>query len=373
MRICMVSEDYEPNIAGVGVHLQNLVRELVSAGHDVTMITSKKPHQADVTELTRLTIYRNRSVRISGFYHSLMTTRRIRRILETHRVEVVHVHFLSAMAVQAVRVAKKMGIRTIYTYHMAEEIFTSRVSAVPPAQRLISRLITRFCNQFDVVTFPSHTLADRARRSGLMPPSRVVGNAVAVTSSGAGDDRPDPGQFVVLYVGRLSPEKNLAFLLRVFQKLSVKYPAARLWMAGDGPIRAQLQALAATLGIERSVTFLGHLPQAELARYYRRADVFVLASFFETQGMVCIEAMQFGKPLLVSDGIVSCRELVDDGENGFIFRHTDESHLLERLEVLVHQPELRAKMAARSSGKASSFSLASVMAAHEDLYRGLLS
>jgi 1,2-diacylglycerol 3-alpha-glucosyltransferase len=367
----MVSEDYEPAIAGVGVHLQNLVRELMSAGHDVTIITSRKPHQAAVSQLPNLTVYRNRSIRLSGFYHSLTTSNRIRAILQRHRIDVVHIHFLSAMAVQAVRVARKIGIKTIYTYHMADEIFTSHLSAVPAAQALVSRQIIRFCNQFDVVTFPSQTLADRARARGLRATSRLLGNAVAVQSSVA-VDRPHQDGFVVLYVGRLSPEKNLAFLIRVFQAFSARHPSAKLWLAGDGPIAAQLKALAVELGVESNVTFLGHVPQSQLSEHYRRADVFVLASFFETQGMVCIEAMQFGKPLLVSDGIVSCRELVDDGKNGFIFQHTNESDLLKRLELLITQPELRAQMAVNSATKASSFSLGSVMASHEDLYRSLV-
>jgi glycosyltransferase involved in cell wall biosynthesis len=344
----------------------------VSAGHDVTIITSRKPHQAAVSQLPNLTVYRNRSVRLSGFYHSLTTSHRLRVIFESHRIDVVHIHFLSAMAVQAVRVARKIGIKTIYTYHMADEIFTSRLSAIPAAQGLVSRQIIRFCNQFDVVTFPSETLADRARARGLRATSRLLGNAVAVQPSDAADQRPHQDGFVVLYVGRLSPEKNLAFLIRVFQKFSAKNPSAKLWLAGDGPIAAQLKALAVELGVESKVTFLGHVPHAQLSEHYRRADVFVLASFFETQGMVCIEAMQFGKPLLVSDGIVSCRELVDDGKNGFIFQHTNESDLLKRLELLVNQPELRAQMAVNSAAKASSFSLGSVMASHEDLYRSLV-
>lgn len=368
----MVSEDYDPNIAGVGIHLQNLVRELVAGGHEITIITSRKPQQTAVSQLPNLTIYRNRSVRLSGFYHSLTTSRQIKAILECHRVDVVHIHFLSTMAVQAVRVSKKLGIKAIYTYHMAEEIFTSRLTWMPPAQALVSRLIIRFCNQFDVVTFPSQTLADRARAKGLSAPSRLLGNAVAVQLSHAADERPHEDGFVLLYVGRLSPEKNLAFLLRVFQAFSAKHPSAKLWLAGDGPIGAQLKALAITLGIEADVTFFGHLPHAQLSEHYRRADVFVLPSFFETQGMVCIEAMQFGKPLLVSDGIVSCRELVDDGRNGFIFQHTNGSDLLKRLELLIDQPDLRAQMAVNSATKASSFSLGGVIAAHEDLYRSLV-
>lgn len=185
----------------------------------------------------------------------------------------------------------------------------------------------------------------------------------------AADALPHQDGFVVLYVGRRSPEKNLEFLIRVFHSLSVRNPSVSLWLAGDGPSAEPLKALAASLGIANKE----HLPHAQLAAVYRRADVFVLPSFFETLGMVCVEAMRFGKPLLVSDGIVSCRELVDEGRNGFVFQHTREASLLERLDLLAHQPDLRAVMAANSALKASSFSLDGVIAAHENLYRSLVS
>ena len=85
--------------------------------------------------------------------------------------------------------------------------------------------------------------------------------------------------------------------------------------------------------------------------------------------MVCIEAMQFGTPLVVSDGIVSCRELVDDGANGLLFDHTSEQDLVRALDQLARDPALRSAMAERSLEKAAAFSLDGVVDAHEEMYR----
>jgi 1,2-diacylglycerol 3-alpha-glucosyltransferase len=372
MRLAMISEDYEPARAGVGVHLQNLVCALIDRGHELVVITSRRRGEPAHVETPGLTVYRHASVRVSGFSHSVTTTAALRRALERHHVDVVHEHFLSRTAVQARRASAELGVPAIYTYHMAEEILTSPFSWCPPIQRRLTKAIIDFCNRFELVTFPSAALADQVRKKGLTTSSQVLGNVIAFGKDSAPLVAAAPGRFVLLFVGRLSREKNLALLVRAFAAFHARFPSAELWLAGAGPERHALEALAASAGVGPHVTFLGHLPNAELASRYRAADVFVLPSLFETQGMVCVEAMQFGKPLVVSDGIVSCRELVDDGVNGFLFDHSSDADLARVFERLALDPERRTAMAARSLEKASAFSVGEVVTAHEEMYRRVI-
>ena len=373
MTIALISEDFDPARAGVGVHLQNLVRALVARGHEIVVLTSRRRGEPPRSERPGVTVYRHVSVRVSGFSHSVTTTRAIRRVLERHRVDVVHEHFLSRMAMQARTASAQLRIPGVYTYHMAEEILTSPLAWCPPLQRRVSKAIIGFCNRFELVTFPSEALSHAVRKKGLDAPSLVLGNAIAFSRAPRPTQQPAAGRFVLLFVGRLSPEKNLVMLIRAFAAFHARFPFAELWLAGAGPQRQTLEALAASSGIASRVRFLGHLPNAELANAYRAADAFVLPSLFETQGMVCIEAMQFGMPLVVSDGIVSCRELVDDGANGFLFDHTSEQDLVRALEQLARDPALRGVMAARSLEKAAAFSLDDVVDAHERMYREVVS
>jgi glycosyltransferase involved in cell wall biosynthesis len=372
MKICMVSEDYDPSVAGVGIHLQNLVRELVARGHQIIVLTSRKPGQPPVSTTPGLTIYRNASVNLSGFHHSITSAAAIGGILERHQIEIVHVHFLSLMAMQAVKAARRLGVKTIYTFHMSEEIFTSYLTWLPPLQRAVSRRILRFCNGCDMVTFASADRLKKYQSQGLVTASTTVGNAVAFGTRAAPPDAHRGPAFVILFVGRLSPEKNLAFVLRVFHAISARYPQAELWLIGQGPVGDDLKRQAAQLGIDTRVKFLGYIPNAELPAYYAKANVFVLASLFEIFPMVLIEAMQFAQPLAVSDGILSCHDFVDEGENGFIFDHTDENSLRRSLEALLDNPGLQARMSAASLAKAASFSLETVIAEHEALYRRVL-
>jgi 1,2-diacylglycerol 3-alpha-glucosyltransferase len=373
MTIALISEDFDPARAGVGVHLQNLSRALMARGHELVVITSRRRGEPPRSAGRGLTVYRNLSVRVSGFSHSVTTTRAIRRILERHRVDVVHEHFLSRMALQARTASTQLRIPGVYTYHMAEEILTSPLAWCPPLQRRVSTAIIGFCNRFELVTFPSAALADEVRKKHLLVPSLVLGNAIAFPRAPRPTQQPAADRFVVLFVGRLSPEKNLSMLIRAFATFRARVPFAELWLAGAGPQRQALERLASSAGIASRVRFLGHLSNAELANAYRDADAFVLPSLFETQGMVCIEAMQFGTPLIVSDGIVSCRELVDDGVNGVLFDHTSEDALVRALEQLARDPERRAVMAERSLEKAAAFAVDDVVKAHERMYREVVS
>lgn len=368
MRIALISEDFEPARAGVGVHLQNLTSGLIARGNDVVVITSRRHGEPPRVARPGLTVYRNLSVRVSGFSHSLTTARAIRGVLERHQVDVVHEHFLSRMAVQARTASTDAGIPAIYTYHMAEEILTSPFRWCPPVQRRLTRTIIAFCNRFELVTFPSAALAEQVRKKGLQAPSLVLGNAIAFVREAAPPPAPPPNRFALLFVGRLSREKNLALLVRAFARFHARFDFAELRLAGTGPQQRALKALAARLGIAAHVRFLGHLPNTELASCYRAADAFVLPSLFETQGMVCVEAMQFGKPLVVSDGIVSCRELVDEGVNGLLFDHTSEDDLVRALEELARDPARRSRMAVHALEKARRFSVDDVVTAHEDMY-----
>jgi len=122
-----------------------------------------------------------------------------------------------------------------------------------------------------------------------------------------------------LYVGRLSPEKNLEFLIRAFSKL----PELTLNIVGFGPQEEYLKSLAGT-----NVVFHGAVANAELPKFYQANDVFVLPSKSEPWGMVVEEALNNGVPVLVSDRVGCAEEVVRDGENGLVFEACSETSFL---------------------------------------------
>jgi glycosyltransferase involved in cell wall biosynthesis len=202
-----------------------------------------------------------------------------------------------------------------------------------------------YCNRFDLLVSPSTGLLGQMRGFGIRAPTEVIYNPVETGAMQAALDasaaQPAPGSdsgFVVLYVGRLAPEKNLPLLIRAFALLRQRHPSTVLWLAGDGISRASLEALVSELGLRGGVTFLGFVEHSALGGLYARSHVLVLPSTLEVQGLVAVEAMRFGKPIVLSDRIAAARELVVPGENGFIVPSDDPRELARRLEELAADP-----------------------------------
>jgi len=147
----------------------------------------------------------------------------------------------------------------------------------------------------------------------------------------------------VLCVGHMYPRKNHAAFLRAASLLKSRFPDLSVRLVGDGPEKARLVRLAARLGMEGTVEFLGHLPLSALVEEYASCDLFCLPSLQEGFGMVFAEAMTAGKP------IVACRagaipEVVVHGENGYLAPPGDDQALSEAIATLLREPGLRLRL-----------------------------
>ena len=135
-----------------------------------------------------------------------------------------------------------------------------------------------------------------------------------------------------LYVGRLSPEKRIDTLLRVFRETRKTHPAAALRIVGKGPQEAKLAALARSLDLGDSVTFVGSKSGDDLKDEYLAATCLVLPSWSEPWGLVVNEALHFGCPVVVSDRCGCVPELVEGSDCGLVFSCDDEESLAVALE-----------------------------------------
>jgi len=151
-----------------------------------------------------------------------------------------------------------------------------------------------------------------------------VDRAVARSALGCADGEP-----MVLFCAKLQPWKRPQDVLRAFAKANV--PGARLVIAGDGPMRAELEAEAKTLNVAERVRFAGFLNQSEMPALYRSADIMVLPSEYDPCPFVVCEAMLCGCPVILSDRIRGRRELVRSGDTGFFYPCGDVGALGETL------------------------------------------
>lgn len=371
LHICMISDDAMPAKTGVGAYLQLVCRELAKRNHRVTILTTRRRGEPEREDWEGVRIIRLFTLTLFGYPQALPAGRTIRKILLSDRPDVIHHHYLGVLMMRASAEASRLSIPQVSTTHFGVEVLTQPMP-MKPLRGILQRQMVACYNRCDLVIAPARKLVARLAKDGIRAPLRVVSNPV---DFGEVDTVPASRECgpVVLYAGRLAPEKNLPLLLEAFAKLARRVPNATLWIAGEGALRSNLQRSCKKLSIDKSTLFLGQLNRAELARYYSACDIFVLPSKIEVLSLVALEAMWFGKPLIVTDRIICADELVDHGSNGYIVDPDAPGDLASRLMELSKDPLLRSQMGLASRRKVTSYRLAPIMDSLEKVYRDVLS
>jgi len=179
-----------------------------------------------------------------------------------------------------------------------------------------------------------------------------------------------PGRLILLYTGRLDKEKRIEVILRALPAI-VERLDAQLVVAGPGKLRNDLETLAVDLGMKDRVTFLGYLPDEDVPRLYRLADVFVIAAVAELQSIVTMEAMASGLPVIAAD-VMALPELVHHGENGFLFPQDDAQALAAAAITILSNEPLRRQMAKKSEEIIKVHDINEVVEQYEMLYARML-
>jgi D-inositol-3-phosphate glycosyltransferase len=179
---------------------------------------------------------------------------------------------------------------------------------------------------------------------------------------------------VILYVGRVEPLKGLDILINAFALLEDTNDTRLLVVGGRLGQESELDRLrsvAVQLGIGDRVTFAGAVKHAELPDYYNAADIFVLPSYYESFGLVALEAMACGTPVVVSR-VGGLKTFIKDGEHGYLIPWQCPEPFAQRMDVLLSNPGLRESMGRAARGAAQKMSWSGVADRMLDFYAGLL-
>jgi glycosyltransferase involved in cell wall biosynthesis len=334
MRVLLVN-DYPPGEGfGAEVHL-GLLREGLAAAGDTVEAFWGAPHAGwkRVLDLWDPTA-RRRLAQVSGRF----------------RPDVIHFHNVMRELSPSVFTATDRAARVL-------SVHDHRILGVPdgplghpsdpPPLQLAKRIDAAFVRgvarrTVDLVIAPSDYLASRLRARGFEAVDLVqlfteVGSEPATLPSASEE---------VFFGGRLGFDKGVHLLIEAFNTIAERFPAARLSLAGDGPDRRRLEALASPLGSR--VRFLGALPNAELRAAMGRARLIVIPSLKqEGAPIVAIEAALAGRPVVVSDD-PGLRELVENGAYGRVVPRSDVTHLATAIADLLGDPRACDEMGARA-------------------------
>ena len=329
LRVAMVSNNYFPFVSGVSVSVERLRQGLGDLNHRVQLLVPRyrESWQDDDTILrvpTLMAFGEKREFRLTNPFSA-----RFRRCLREFKPDVIHVHHPFWLGSMGLWMGRRLKVPVIYTYHTRLEHYAHFVP-LPGAlfRNLISHyLIKRFSNRCQGVIVPTYSAEEYLRMIGVKTPTLVQPTGIdAARFANADQDAVaslrqqlgvDANDTVLVSVSRISKEKNIGFMLEALAELKRQGKTSlRLLLVGDGPDRRAIQTQIETLGLEAQVTLVGAVPPEEMALYYHVGDVFVFASTSETQGMVILEAMAAGLPVVAvrSSGI---DDVVRDGHNGF--------------------------------------------------------
>ncbi len=341
MRIHHVTPHFLPDRGGVESHVLRLSEFLVGRGHEVVVHTSARSQTgASLPETDRfdgITVRRYDPVLRLGYYLTTFHP-------DFSGAEVVHLHGYGLLANDwSARRANRLGVPVVYTLHHG--VARAEPTALARAERTIyDRLVGR-----KTLSLASGIITANDADRRWLETRGIPGVRIRVIPTGLEADAFEAGVPArtrdalglgryVLYVGRLQKEKSVDTLLRAFATLP---PGGEsLVLAGpDGGEGARLRALAASLGIQARVRFLGEVDEATKRDLLAGCEVLVLPSFYEAQGIAILEAWAQGRPVIASR-VGGVRELVEDGRDGLLVPWGDVQALAKRLRQILGDPNL---------------------------------
>ena len=387
MHVLMISDVYFPRINGVSTSMLTFRDTLERLGVRVTIVAPDYPgtdRAADAAEgILRLP---SRAVPLDPedrLMHWRPLARLDRRLASANfcDIDLVHVQTPFAAHYAGLRLARARGIPCIATYHTHfEEYLFHYIRFLPRgALRYASRSLARQqCDSLDAIVVPSPPMAATLLGYGVAAPLHVIATGLPESQFLRGDGQRYRRQWAIaperklaLFVGRVAHEKNIGFLLHMLAVARRQRPELMLLIAGEGPAAAALRRQAAALGIEDHVRFVGYLPrESGLRDCYAAADVFTFASLTETQGLVLLEALASGLPVLAIASL-GAAEIVSPERGAMPAAATPEA-FAGQLNALLNQPAKLRVMAAEAIAFAREWDAAAQGARLAALYRQLL-
>jgi glycosyltransferase involved in cell wall biosynthesis len=382
MRILMISDVYFPRINGVSTSIQTFRRGLHAAGHETILIAPEYPGAAPDTEPDILRVPsrgvprdpEDRAMKLGAI-------RALRPQLEKLEPDLVHIQTPFIAHYQGTALARALRVPVIETYHTYfEEYLHHYVPLLPRAvMRFIARRFTvSQCNVLDALVVPSRAMEQALLDYGVQCPMHIIPTGMEMDRFASGDGQRfraqlgiAPGQPVLVHVGRIAHEKNIEFLFRMFEIVVRSKPGAVFVVAGEGPALTSCKAYVRTLGLAQQVRFVGYLSrERELLDCYRAGDLFVFSSKTETQGLVLLESLALGVPV-VSTAHMGTADIVNP-QRGAHVAPDDEAEFANTVVRLLDDAPRRAAMSAEARAYAATWSATAMADRLAGLYSAVL-
>lgn len=356
MNIAMFTNVYKPFVGGVPVSIERLAKALKNKGHNIYIFAPEYPEKVlDDENIIRC--------RVIAFYSSDkfdipvadILSRDMKKQFMSLDIDVVHVHHPIWMGKRGCHLARMAGVPVVFTYHTKYEeylhIFMPRflkanlettkfktiklISKGKKRKRkkritnyvkytVVPRHIKRFMKKCDGVIFPTESMRIQTKASGIRTyvlPTGLESSSYVINTKRAGEIRGsliENKKYLFISVSRITKEKNIEFMIEALPTLKEMLgDNFVLLLVGSGDLTEKLKQKAEELGVSNNVKFSGNISNDRLSDYYAACDLFLFASKSETQGIVLLEAMAQGVPVVAINS-TGVRDFVENGKNGYL-------------------------------------------------------
>lgn len=360
MNIVYVSDQYWPSVSGVPVSMDSFKDNFTEKGHKISLLVPDYPGAALWDkENNAQNIFRFRSRSLFFNKENRLVCRsekkKIFERLDLIRPDIIHIHTEFSLAKVVIKYAKKNNIPLVLTAHTNwEELINEYLKFIPHnlARFYCRSILRRIFNKVDVVIVPTSLMESRLNQYYIQSPIQVIPTGVDVTKfSRDAEETKINHNYVfeslserikdhktLLYVGRLGKEKNIKFLIDAFFQLVKTNNDIKLLIVGDGPAKSELEDHSRKLGLEGRVIFTGFVQRNMLAEFYSMAHIFIFASKVESQGLVILESMTCGTPV-VAIGEMGTIALMGSGGGGYMV-DDDLDLFIEKVELLLNDSQV---------------------------------
>lgn len=375
MKIVMFTDAYWPRVNGVTVSVDSFSRALMRAGHKVVIICSFYPESQTVESMStphmdkRVGEFDPTVIRVPSFPIPISKEDRVAKFhkwfwvsrqINAFAPDIVHINSEFVIGEFGFYYARLHGVPAVYTFHTLWEDYASNYIPFVPhfALRFTARrIIKNMAKRSEAVIAPSSQILDVLKKYKVKTPTYLLPTGIDPEFFSHGREEVDAfrrtlegkfptlaGKRILLFAGRVGKEKNLSFLINIMPGILSKVSNAALLIAGNGPDLPLFEEEARELGVADRCVFTGYLDRKDLALVYSMAEVFVFPSLTETQGLVTIEAMLSGTPV-VAIGAMGTITVMGGDNGGFMVRDDPAVFTARVLDLLTDRSLYERKVA----------------------------
>lgn len=354
MRIAFFTNCYKPLVNGVVTSISSLKEAYGRKGHEVYVFAPRVEDYIDQEK----NVFRYRSVNITNkvkYPLPIPLSFKVKKVINEFNPDIVHIHHPFLLSSAAIMYGKKLGIPKILTIHTQYEQYAYYIYPIPErvTQEAIKMIISNLAYKTDCITTPSDSMKKIIENYGVKNRIEVIPNAIHLISFKEDDELKrteikkkynlKEDDKIILFVGRVASEKSIDKVIKALAIIKKRgIGKEKLLIVGNGPAMDELKQLTRSLKVEEDVIFAGTVSYEEVQHYYKMAYVFTIASTTETFGIVTIEALASGVPVVAikAPGAI---DILTDGLDGLLV-DDDVEKFANALEKIIKEPELREKL-----------------------------